>query len=122
MGGRRTLLAAVVGAVLVAGCGHDSTAGRDCSGGVVDGDHCVPYSAGEKVAQEVAQWLLPPFDAPPLTAVTCRVTRQLATCDGTRNDGKQVRVRFTIHADGSLAPLCVSPEHPHPPPNIFCAL
>jgi hypothetical protein len=110
-------------ALAVSGCGNDSARGRDCSGGVIvdDGD-CVPYSAGEKVAQQVAQMPVPPFNEHPLTDVTCRVSGKRATCDGRRNDGQRVTVRFTVQADGSLAALCVSPQHPDPPPNIFCAM
>jgi hypothetical protein len=116
------LMMVVVLGVVASGCGNDSARGRDCSGGVVEGDHCVPYSTGEKVAQEVARWPVPPFDEDPLTDVTCRVSGERATCEGTRNDGERVTVRFTIHADGSLSALCVSPKHPNPPPNIFCAM
>jgi hypothetical protein len=89
----------------------------------VTGHDDSPYGRVEqRAAIQVSQMRIPPFNEDPLTDVWCGVSGQLATCNGTRNDGERVTVRFTIDADGSLAALCVSPEHPNPPPNIFCSL
>jgi hypothetical protein len=82
-----------------------------------------PYERAEqRAAIQVAQMPVPPFNERPLTDVTCHVSGERATCDGTRDDGERVTVRFTVGTDGSLTALCVSPQHPNPPPNIFCAL
>lgn len=117
---RAFLAAAIVATVPLAGCTKSGSG--DCGGHQLDGKCSGPYTPAERAAILVEEMRLPPFNAPPLTDVRCRLTGKLATCDGTRNDGKRVRVRFTVGKHGHLTALCVSPHHPNPPLNIFCAL
>jgi hypothetical protein len=86
------------------------------------GGSCVPYTPEQKVARDVQGMSIPPFDEPALTKVVCGIAHHIARCSGLRHNGDRVVVRFTLGDDGGLTPLCVSPQHPHPPPNIFCAL
>jgi hypothetical protein len=121
MGRVSLLVVAIGGTIMLAGCGHNDAKGRDCSGGVIDGDHCVPYTAGQKAAIQVAQMRIPPLDGDPLVNVTCRVGEGMAICKGQMPDKRWIRgQRFTVDSRGALEPVCREP-----PPggvfNIFCA-
>jgi hypothetical protein len=93
----------------------------DCGGHQLHGECSGPYTAAERAAIQVEEMAVPPFNSYRLTEVTCRLSGERATCDGTRNDGRRVRVRFTVGRHGHLSPLCVSPPQGIQQPNIFCA-
>lgn len=115
------LVVAIAGTITLAGCGYNDAKGRDCSGGVVDGDHCVPYTAGQKAAMQVAQMRIPPLDGDPLVNVTCHVDGGMAICSGQTRDKRWIRgQQFTVDSRGALQPVCQ--EQPDDPVlNIFCA-
>jgi hypothetical protein len=75
----------------------------------------------ELANRQLEKMAIPPFNAPPLRHVACYVTGNHAICAG-RDPAGRVVLQFTIRQDGSLTARCVSPEDPHPPPNIFCAM
>jgi hypothetical protein len=115
------LVLAIVGTITLAGCGHNDAKGRDCSGGVVDGDHCVPYTAAQKAAIQVAQMRIPPLDGDPLVNVTCHVGGGLAICKGQMPDKRWIRgQRFTVDSRGALEPACQEPALGDVL-NVFCA-
>jgi hypothetical protein len=105
------------------GCGAN-VSGADCSGGTLDGDHCVQYSPDERVAQLVEATALD--ESKPFTDVTCHVAGSLvagavAQCSGKAADGKTVRATFRVVETQPLVPLCPSPAHPNRPRGPFCA-
>jgi hypothetical protein len=115
-------LGVVVLSLIASSTGCTKSGSGDCGGHQLDGECSGPYTPAERAAILVEEMRLPPFNARPLTEVRCRLAGKSATCDGTRTDGKRVRVRFTVGRHGHLTALCVSPRHPNAPPNIFCAL
>jgi hypothetical protein len=112
-------LLVVVGLVVVlaSGCGS-GVAGGDCSGGTLDGNHCVPYTPGERVARVVEATAID--ESRPFTDVTCRVVGTVAQCNGKAADGNTVRAAFRVVETQPLVPLCPSPAHPSRRRGPFC--
>ena len=97
------------------GCGQ---AAGDCSGGTLDGDHCVQYTPGERVARLVEATAID--ESKPFTDVTCHVAGSVARCSGKAADGNTVRAAFRVVETQPLVPFCPSPAHPDRPHGPFC--
>ena len=115
----RSVLLGVVLAGVLAGCGS-STFGRECSGGSVVGDSCVPYPAvhwtDERATAAALAFSCSPMVKGKLTQVRCRVVARLpysegrALCRGlfvSPDQGpSRVVVSFDLNGHGVLNPDC----------------
>jgi hypothetical protein len=113
----------VVVALIAVSTGCDANVnGGDCSGGELNGDHCVPYTPAENAARRLAQMPIPPLHGHPLVNVTCRGIGTVVTCDGQTEDGRWIRsLRFRFDSNGFLEPVCKMPPEGRLQ-NIFCAV
>jgi hypothetical protein len=94
-----------------------------CSWGGTTGEEPVrPPPLNRKVAAQVENLLVPPFDTFRLVAVRCSVRGSLAICHGNAPNGQTLQGVFRIQRDGSLVAVCVSPQTPMVRPNVFCAM
>ena len=98
---------------LLAGCSWGGTTGEEPGSSA---------TAESKVASQVENMLVPPFDKFRLVAVRCSVRGSLALCHGKAPNGKTLPAVFRIQKDGSLVAVCVSPQTPVVRPNVFCAM
>ena len=101
---------------ILPGCGQ---AEGDCSGGTLDGNQCVQYTPGERVARLVEAIAID--ESKPFTDVTCHVAGSVAQCSGKNADGNTVTAAFRVVETQPLVPLCPSPAHPNRPHGPFCA-
>jgi hypothetical protein len=114
---RLPLLAAFLLIAISTGCGAN-VSGADCSGGTLDGDHCVQYTPGERVAHLVEATALD--ESKPFTDMTCYVADSVAQCSGRAADGNTVRAAFRVVETKPLVPLCPLSAHPNRPYGPFC--
>jgi hypothetical protein len=109
----RSVLLGVVLAGLLAGCSLGGGSGEEA---------VRPQPLNRKVAAQIENMLVPPFDTFRLVAVRCSVRGSLALCHGKARNGKTLPAVFRIQRDGSLVAVCVSPQTPVVRPNVFCAM
>jgi hypothetical protein len=109
----RSVLLGVALAGVLAGCSWSGTTGEDA---------VRPQPVNRKVAAQIENMRVPPFDTFRLVAVRCSVRGSLALCHGKAPNGKTLPAVFRIQRDRSLVAVCVSPQTPVARPNVFCAM